>query len=105
MKTKDLMELPRKERADRTYQRIVYRKLVDLQIAVSEARQVETPLGVVGELDIQNLIEQLVKLADIDYRSPGEITRKIDENEAKELREKAAEMVENEPVFEGEIDY
>ena len=73
METKKLMELSRDERAGRTYQRIVYRKLVDLQTAIRDCwRQGHAPLGVLDELDTQNLIEQLVKIADIDYRSPAE---------------------------------
>lgn len=73
MDTKKLIELPREQRAGRTYQRIVYRKLVDLQTAIRDCwRQGHAPLGVIDELDTQNLIEQLVKIADIDYRSPAE---------------------------------
>lgn len=73
MDTKKLIELPREQRAGRTYQRIVYRKLVDLQTAIRDCRrQGHAPLGVIDELDTQNLIEQLVKVADIDYRSPAE---------------------------------
>ncbi len=73
MNTKKLIELPRDDRAGRTYQRIVYRKLVDLQTAIRDCwRQGHAPLGVLDELDTQNLIEQLVKVADIDYRSPAE---------------------------------
>ena len=73
METKKLMELSRDERSGRTYQRIVYRKLVDLQTAIRDCwRQGHAPLGVLDELDTQNLIEQLVKIADIDYRSPAE---------------------------------
>lgn len=93
METKKLMELSRDERAGRTYQRIVYRKLVDLQTAIRDAwRQGHAPLGVLDELDTQNLIDQLVKVADIDYRSPAE-----NPNYVAPVR---AENMENLPVIE-----
>ena len=73
MNTKKLIELPRDDRVGRTYQRIVYRRLVDLQTAIRDCRrQRHAPLGVLDELDTEHLIEQLVKIADIDYRSPAE---------------------------------
>lgn len=72
MKTNQLVELPRKERADRTYQRIVYRKLVDLQVAIRDARRHAVPLGELAELDTPHLVERLCKLADIEYRSIAE---------------------------------
>ena len=73
MDTKKLASLPREERAGRTYQRIAYRKLVDLQSAIRDCRrQGKAPLGVLDELDTENLIEHLCSVADIDYRSPAE---------------------------------
>lgn len=94
METKKLMELSRDERAGRTYQRIVYRKLVDLQTAIRDCwRQGHAPLGVLDELDTQNLIEQLVKIADIDYRSPAE-------NPAYKPPVRSDDNAENLPVIE-----
>jgi len=94
MNTKKLIELPRDDRAGRTYQRIVYRRLVDLQTAIRDCRrQGHAPLGVLDELDTQNLIEQLVKIADIDYRSPAE-------NPAYKPPVRPDENAENLPVIE-----
>ncbi len=73
METKKLASLDREQRAGRTYQRIAYRKLVDLQAAIRDCRkQGHAPLGLLDELDTENLIEKLVKVADIEYRSPAE---------------------------------
>ena len=73
METKKLVSLDREQRAGRTYQRIAYRKLVDLQAAIRDCRkQGHAPLGLLDELDTENLIEKLVKVADIEYRSPAE---------------------------------
>ena len=94
MNTKKLIELPRDDRAGRTYQRIVYRRLVDLQTAIRDCRrQGHAPLGVLDELDTENLIEQLVKIADIDYRSPAE-------NPNYKPPVRADENAENLPVIE-----
>lgn len=94
MDTKKLIELPRDARAGRTYQRIVYRRLVDLQTAIRDCwRQGYAPLGVLDELDTQNLIEQLVEIADIDYRSPAE-------NPNYKPPVRADENAENLPVIE-----
>lgn len=102
MKTKDLAAMPKKERADRTYQRIVYRKLVDLQTAIWDARRRETPLGLIDELDTQNLIEDLVEIADIEYRSPAE-------KEGYEAPARQAEIPPDLPIItlenDDEIDY
>lgn len=69
MKTSDLAAMPRSERAIRTYERIVYRKLVDLQTAIREARRQGSKLGILDELDTQNLINQFTAFAGIEYRS------------------------------------
>ena len=94
MNTKKLIELPRDDRVGRTYQRIVYRRLVDLQTAIRDCRrQRHAPLGVLDELDTEHLIEQLVKIADIDYRSPAE-------NPAYKPPVRPDENAENLPVIE-----
>lgn len=72
MKTSELAKKSREEIAERTYQRIVYRKLVDLQTAIRDCKRRGDALGELGELDMQHLIERLVKLAGIEYRSIAE---------------------------------
>lgn len=90
MKTSELAKMDREDRAGRTYQRIVYTKLVALQAAIRDAkRQGHAPLGVLDELDTQNLIEQLVRIADIEYRSPAENPNYI---EPKPLVENAEDL-------------
>lgn len=71
-KLKKLGEMSRDELAGRTYQRIAYRKLVDLQTAVRECKRRGYELGVLGELQIQGIIEDLVRIAGIEYRSVEE---------------------------------
>lgn len=107
MNTKDLLALSKKERADRTYQRIVYRKLVDLQTAIYQATKQDVPLGVLSELDTRHLIEELVELAGIEYRSLDEILAKLDakegdidgEKESENVIEKALKTGKNEVNF------
>ena len=72
MKTTDLAKYSRDEIAERTYQRIAYRKLVDLQVAIRDCKRRGYKLGELGELDTQHLVERLVKLAGIEYRSIAE---------------------------------
>ena len=71
-KIKALVEMSREERAHRTYQRTVYRRMVDLQLAIREAQRVKADIGVIGELDTEHMIEQLCKIADIEWRSQVE---------------------------------
>lgn len=100
MKTSELAKMDREDRAGRTYQRIVYTKLVALQAAIRDAkRQGHAPLGVIDELDTQNLIEQLVRIADIEYRSPAENPNYI---EPKPLAENAEDLPEIELDEAGE---
>lgn len=71
-KIKALVEMSREERAHRTYQRVVYRRLVDFQLAIRDAKRVKADIGVIGELDTEHMIEQLCKIADIEWRSQVE---------------------------------
>lgn len=77
MKTTDISKFSRKEIADRTFQRIVYRKLVDFQTAIKQARRQGAELGICGELDTKNLIEDICRVGDIEYRS---IEEQVDYN-------------------------
>lgn len=72
MKTTDISKLDRKQVTHRTYQRIVYRKLVDFQTAIKQARRQGIALGICGELDTQSLIEDICKVGGIEYRSVEE---------------------------------
>lgn len=72
MAKKDVFAMDKKERADRTYQRLVYYKLAELKGAIHNAKRHGVELGIVGELDTRNLIENLALLAEIEYRTEGD---------------------------------
>ena len=71
-KMKKLAEMPREQIAARTFQRVVYRRLVDLQLAIWEAKRAGAELGVTGELDTRHLIDEICKIGDIEHRSIAE---------------------------------
>lgn len=72
MAKKDIFAMDRKDRADRTYQRMVYYKLSELKAAISTAKRHGADCGITGELDTRHLIEDLAKLAEIEYRTEGD---------------------------------
>jgi len=71
-KMKKVADMDRSERAARTYQRIVYTKVCELQGAIREAKSHSVPLGIVGELDTEHLIAAIREIGDIEYKSLAE---------------------------------
>ena len=71
-KMKAVADMTREERAHRTFQRIVYTKLCELQAAIYEARNHDTPLGVIEELDTPHLIGEIRRIGAIEYKSAME---------------------------------
>lgn len=72
MSLTDIAGMSRKERADRTFQRQVYDRLVRLNRAIWEAKKAEADIGVTGELDIKNLIADIRKVGGIQWTSEDE---------------------------------
>ncbi len=71
-KMKKVADMTREERGARTYQRIVYTKVCELQGAIREAKSHNVPLGIVGELDTEHLIAAIRETGDIEYKSLAE---------------------------------
>lgn len=60
------------ERISRTWIRRVYNKFLDYRIEVNGAKQVGVDVGLSGELDLEAILADLVKIGELESRSVRE---------------------------------
>ena len=92
----------REARKTQYYQKLVYNALLPFKSAVWAANKEEIEIGICGELDTENLLRDIKRIAGITTPDATVILEKI---KAKEIAELAEIEPENEDKMPAEIDY